>query len=237
MAEVQELELLDRVECLRVRQEVHALRAEWTVRHTQVPFFTLGAASYLDASPKKRERYVALLSRTNPILQARFGWLYERVAAALASLTGQPAVYPAQQHERALPGFHIYLSCAAFAHPVASVHMDLQHHNVSWEAPDEMDFSQRYSFTLSVALPRAGAGLKVWQIPEAELRNRRWDDVCADLGKHEVTFHPYTPGHMVVHSGEAVHQAVLMPEVKPDDERITLQGHLALRRDTWQIYW
>jgi hypothetical protein len=115
--------------------------------------------------------------------------------------------------------------------------MDLQHHNVPWESPGEMDFSQRLSFTLAIALPRAGAGLRVWDVPEAELRARPWAEISAELYRWGVRFHPYALGQLAVHSGQMVHQAILMPEVHPDDERITLQGHLALRRGTWQIYW
>jgi len=237
MSAVQQFPILDPAECVRVRNEVHALREEWTARNPYAPFFTLGAASYLDATPRDRARYVAHLARTNPILQSHFGWLYERLATALTAMTGQPARYPVGTAERALPGFHIFLSCPAFAQPVASIHIDLQHHQVPWEAPGEMDFSQRLSFTLAIALPGAGAGLKVWQVPEADLRTRPWAEIHAGLAQWETRLHPYTLGQMAVHSGELVHQAMLMQEVKPDDERITLQGHLALRQGAWQIYW
>ncbi len=237
MDDLRQLPVLEPGECARVRDEVHALRQEWTQRNLYVPFFTLGAASYLDAAPQRSARYVKRLAHTNPILRARFGWLYARAAAALTELTGEPTQCPEGPAAPALPGFHIYLADSIFTHPVASIHIDLQHQGVPWEAPDEMDFTERLSFTLAIALPRGGAGLRVWAVPPEELRARPWSEIHAGLEQRPVRFHPYTLGSMAVHSGDSVHQAVLMPEAHPDDERITLQGHLARRRGVWQMYW
>ena len=54
-----EIPLLSAAECAAARETVFALSERWIARHALVPFFTLGAASYLDAgrrAPSYQER-------------------------------------------------------------------------------------------------------------------------------------------------------------------------------------
>jgi hypothetical protein len=51
------------------------------------------------------------------------------------------------------------------------------------------------------------------------------------------TFHPYTPGVLMLHSGHTLHQIAAVDQVYPDDERITLQGHGLYCDGAWTIYW
>ena len=51
------------------------------------------------------------------------------------------------------------------------------------------------------------------------------------------TFHPYTPGVLMLHSGHTLHQIAAVDQAYPDDERITLQGHGLYCDGAWTIYW
>ena len=51
------------------------------------------------------------------------------------------------------------------------------------------------------------------------------------------TFHPYTPGVLMLHSGHTLHQIAAVDKAYPDDERITLQAHGLHCDGGWTIYW
>src|SRR3954465_5907561 len=73
--------VLSSVECELVRQTVHALRSSWIARGSaDYPFYTVGAASYIDAVPGTTPpRYSEILVETNPVLREHFHWLYARL--------------------------------------------------------------------------------------------------------------------------------------------------------------
>ncbi|MGW7425589.1 hypothetical protein ACWGJB_37120 [Streptomyces sp. NPDC054813] len=94
-----------------------------------------------------------------------------------------------------LPGFHVWLSAAAFTKPIAPLHFDLQYRSISW--PRGADLTRHISFTLSVRLPSAGGGLNIWDVSHEQFRHalaKGWVESVADLKRF-------------------------------DDERLTLQGH------------
>jgi hypothetical protein len=99
--------VLSSVECELVRQTVHALRSSWIARGSaDYPFYTVGAASYIDAVPGTTPpRYSEILVETNPVLREHFDWLYARVMNKL-SVHLQVEVRTAD--ELALPGFHVW---------------------------------------------------------------------------------------------------------------------------------
>src|SRR5262245_44368949 len=73
--------VLSAAECEHVRQTVHGLRSLWINRGSaEYPFYTLGAASYIDAVPGPTPaRYSELLEQLNPSLERSFAWLYNRL--------------------------------------------------------------------------------------------------------------------------------------------------------------
>jgi hypothetical protein len=48
---------------------------------------------------------------------------------------------------------------------------------------------------------------------------------------------PYVRGELILHSGHQLHRIAPVPDVAPDDLRITLQGHGRSMRGAWHVYW
>ena len=228
----QNINVLSTAECEQVQHDVMALRLRWMDRHPTLPFHTLGAASYLDAVGES-PAYARLAREYNPLLKAHFTWLYDRVASALANALGAPT---AHAEPLGLPGFHIFLSDKAFEQPLASVHYDLQYLLHDWSS-HEADLGDPISFTLAIALPRHGGGLRTWDVSNDE--RRAYADKLPEELAHSrpVTHHAYERGHMALHSGHLLHQIAPAVDLLPDDRRITLQGHGVRVGGIWRLYW
>jgi len=228
---VTDVPLLTTSECDSARSTVLSLREHWTPRIARLPFYTLGAASYLDAA--NCAGYRQLLERDNPLLREHFSWLYARLEARLAETLGAPASCTTRL---ALPGFHIYLYSKVFEKPVASVHIDTQYRFHDWTGRDA-DLSNPVSFTVSIALPHTGGGLNTWDIGQAEMKTRSTEKFGDVLRGRPIAYHAYKRGCMVVHSGHLLHQAAPGRDLAPGDERITVQGHGVLVGGVWELYW
>ena len=235
---INDVELLSEPECEAVRDAVFELRELWEHRNPAGPFYTLGAASYLDAvGPQGNAPYYSKAERYNPVLIERFGWLYERLGNALGQALGGPVAF---EERCGRPGFHVFLAAKVFEQPVASIHVDKQYELVDWTGAGEPDFEHPLSFTASVVLPRSGSGLNFWDTPYEEIRDmtRAQIEELARRRPHDNV--KYRLGHLVMHSGHMVHQIAPSPHLDPDDlrdARITLQGHGIRCGGTWRIYW
>lgn len=218
-----------------MRAGVHAERAHWRARHGQHPFFTLGTASYLDAREGRFTDYLAMAAESNPVVARRFGWLLERLRLAIEThVGGQAAFHPSL----ALPGFHIFLFHAAFRQTGAAVHYDLQYELIDWSPIGSPDVGAQLSMTLTIALPAAGGGLLVWNINRRALDGMTPAERVAHSRANRVARRePYTVGHVAVHSGHELHQIGPAPDLRPGDERITLQAHAVPVDGRWIIYW
>ncbi len=237
MAAVECIELLTASECRKVHADVHRQRDHWTRRHRELPFFTLGTVGYLDAAADGAEAYRERAARTNPLLHEHFGWLEERLRATVEEAVGARC----EHHEHlALPGFHVFGSHGSYGKAIASKHYDLQYQHIDWTGVGRPVPERQLSLTLSIKLPAGGAALRVWEIS--------WDDVrVADLEERRrlIRTHPrpevhrYAEGRLAIHSGHLLHQIAPYEDPRPDDERLTLQGH-ALPLDggeRWVLYW
>ncbi len=227
--------LLNADECARALERVQARRDAWTQRYPGLPAYTLGAASYLDSGPGRRDAYHARAAALNPLLEREFGWLYERLLEALGeSLHAGVAFEP----RAARPGFHIFLAHEAFKRPLGRVHFDLQFMDVDWPDGQRMDFSRPVSYTLAIRLPESGAGLHAWDVGKAEYD--AMDPAARDRIGEERTpeYVPYREGTMAVHSGMLLHRiAPAADDLRPDDARVTLQGHALPGPDGYRLYW
>lgn len=227
------LPLLTEPECQDLRSTLYGLKAHWLRRHPQLPFYTLGAASYIDAAQDPQVYYQNAQCH-NPLLRDRFHWLYDRVAMVLAERLQAPVVYP---EHLALPGFHIYLSCKVFEQPIASIHCDSQYQLLHWPHPEATDVTHPLSFTLAISLPRFGGGLHLWDLTYDDILGLNQAEFQQLVRSRPPVLHPYQQGHLVLHSGHQLHQAAPAHNIQPDDDRITLQGHSLFSQGQWQLYW
>lgn len=218
-----------------VAAEVHALRAHWRQRDDAHPFFTLGAAAYMDARDGRFDDYRAQAAVSNAMLQAHFGDLLERLRAAVERHVGAEVVY---DRRLALPGFHVFLFDEAFRRSGASLHYDKQYEHIDWSAIGEPDIDRQLSLTLSVRLPAGGGGLLVWNINRIDLeRMAPAERIAHSRANRVATFEPYEVGTLAIHSGHQLHQIGPAPHLQPGDERITLQAHALPVREGWVLYW
>lgn len=230
---VTRIPLLAPDECDRVVERVEANRDAWTRRHPAAPFYTLGAASYLDASIS-REAYYRLAAELNPLLDREFGWLHRRILPAVGEHVGLPASFAPRA---ALPGFHVFLAHEAFRRPMGRIHFDLQFQDLDWDRELGVDFSRPVSFTLAVRLPAAGAGLRTWEISKAEFDALGPEGPDMIDRERPADYVAYRTGELVCHSGLLLHQIAPAVDMRPDDARITLQGHALPGRDACWFYW
>lgn len=214
--------------CADWREALHEVREAWTQRHPLAPFFTLGAASYLDA----RGGYGAIAQAANPVLAGRFGPLQERVRQALETHLGAPVVLTARF---ALPGFHIFQAHPAFERPVASIHCDLQHLSLPWDPG--ADLSRTITFTLPVALPATGGGLDAWAIELDEWADLEKEQRVQLLKTRQRAHHPYALGRLELHTGRFVHRIAPSRGMHEGEERVTFHGHGVLVDGAWELYW
>ncbi len=217
-------------EAERIAALVMACSEHWTRRDPDNPFFTLGAASYLDGADAYRERSL----RDNPLLETGFGAWWEAVRAALEATLGEPVeVRP----DAARPGFHLHGWCPLFEFQAGRIHTDRQYQRLAWDAADRPDFSRPLSFTLPVRLPRGGGGLDLWPLQLHEIEGRSAEELRPLFRARPPVFHPYQVGHLVVHSGHQVHRIAALPKGERDAWRIAWQGHGIRCRGTWRVYW
>lgn len=235
----EQFDFLDADECRRASDLVYALRPHWEPRMPDAPFFTLGAASYVDAAvPAEREtRYYAKAARLNAILDENFGWLYAKLMRSIEERLGGRAAF---EPRAARPGFHIFLPVPLFQLSVAKIHADLQFRLLDWSDHPLPDFSNPMSFTVSVVLPRGGGGLNTWDVPFESVRGLAPEEIARKVSSIPPEFRPYAPGSMVLHSGQTLHQIAPLPDIEPGDPRdarITLQGHAIQSDGTWWLHW
>lgn len=226
------LELLSRDESRTLDDEIHGLADRWTRRSPELPFFTLGVASYLDAAARGAAAYRELARAGNPLLADHFGRLHERLRARLQEELGAPVFF---HEDFGLPGFHVFGFHESFTQPLASIHFDQQYEHVDFGALGTP--STHLSLTLAVRLPACGAGLRLWPVFHEELAALPSAERKVKLAGLEPALHRYTPGHLVVHSGHQLHQIAPAPGMRPGDERVTLQAHAARVAAGWLLYW
>ena len=226
------LDCLTSTECESIRERVHSLTQYWVARiDEKIPFYTLGAASYLDAEGNKEPRYRGIAKRMNPILQTHFSDLYNRLIEVIGLATGQKVEYDTAL---ALPGFHIFLFSELFTQPLASKHFDLQFKLIDWKKYNKVDFEHPISFTLAIILPKSGGGMYCWDLfynPEVDRSSREQEK------EESKTFVEYSSGKLVLHEGLMLHQIAPLKEMNSTDERITLQGHGLICDGVMRLYW
>ena len=84
----------------------------------------------------------------------------------------------------------------------------------------------------------AYCGLMVWNFNRMEIEAMTDEARRAHMSANRhASRHPYTPGHLAVHSGHQLHQMAPAHDPQPTDERITMQAHALPVDGRWVIYW
>jgi hypothetical protein len=228
--------VLDRGQCETYLRKVHELREYWTKRTGDAVFYTLGAASYLDATNGRFDHFREMAVVTNPILEREFGPLLDGVLRALGSYVGEEVRIAT---ELSVPGFHVFLASEfGDKSPTASLHFDLQYENLRWDIHGGADPETQISFTLPLTLPANGGGLLVWNMTWQETRKLLKAEHAEKLrNRGEPEYVPYEVGVLAVHGGHHLHQIAPFKDHVPSDERTTLQGHAIRCKDGWWAYW
>jgi hypothetical protein len=241
------LQVAEAANCAAACTEVYAAHARWICRmlNDEPPFYTLGAASYLDLrfATGSINEYLshprAVWASTGPAVAT----LLDDVRGALACVLDAPVEYAPQLPS---PGFHIFIGraipqvdCTRCSSGCRSCHFDLQHTLIPWERwYSDVDASQTLSFTLPINLPAAGGGLTIWKsltLDQFGPSDQIEIPTMAYITASETI--RYALGHLVLHDGHVLHQVAAVSPVSVTDERITLQGHGILADDAWRLYW
>jgi len=232
--EILQVPVLDKKVCRAYGEAVLSLRQNWIRRESRAPFFTLGGASYLDAPNGGFPAYAALAERFNPLLDEHFSPLYRQFIDCLEKALGDPVYFDPRLCR---PGFHIYLKDEAFAQDVASVHFDRQHECIDWLGEALIGDHTVQTVTLPLMGAENGSGIRFWDMKSE--REGKMAPVVRMLlmGAAESVVCPYEDGTAFLHSGQDLHQAVLMDDIESGGPRITLQGHLFRTRRGWCLYW
>lgn len=230
--------LLNTNEIHQTLKSVDQLKQAWIQRHPMLPFYTLGAAAYLDTSTRSHQKYYEYVEKYNATLETHFEWLYQKVLAKLSDITQKPCHL---EQQKALPGFHIFGIHPRFMKPVGSIHYDYQFEYLKWDQPDLINFEdQTISFTLALELPSGQAGLHIW--PEYSDRKKLNIAALHRLIEEDKVqppeFHQYQEGNIIVHTGNTLHQIAPLTQMIKGERRITLQGHAVLHQEKgYLVYW
>jgi hypothetical protein len=231
---IENLDLFTPEECIKINSIIHDLNNYWDRRNEIFPFFTLGVPAYLDADRfSLQSRYLPKVLKHNAVLSENLGWMYDRLADCLSNHLSAPVKF---HPTYSLPGFHIYLYNDIFRRDdVAMAHFDMQFKNLVWE--ERVDFDNSLSITMAIALPKSGSGMLFWDLQYTEV------DECNRRRVYEMkqsktrNYFGYQPGKLVLHPGNFLHQVGLFQDPNREDERITLQGHMAFYHGSWHLYW
>lgn len=227
-------DFLSSEECQRARDIIYSLKEHWVNRAAGfLPFYTLGAASYLDITDNDDNLYLQKAALINPILKRHFPLLYERLIEVLSEILKMPVRYT---EDLSVPGFHIFLANKSFEKPIAATHFDFQFKSIKWNY-DHVDYEHPISFTCALTLPHAGSGLNYWEITPEEAKNLSHADLEKLKNSKETHFWPYSLGALVLHQGLILHQIAPSKDLQPGDERITLQGHGLICDGVMRLYW
>ncbi|MBI3284907.1 MAG: hypothetical protein HYZ65_08680 [Burkholderiales bacterium] len=243
-----QLAVFSQTQCAELTQRLLGVDAFWLTRHASLPFYTLGATNYYDITANPARPYESLAQKYNPFLLENFPDVYDAVLAALAERLQQAVVF---LPGAAVPGFHIFAAHPAFeaadkqdimhgawfrqrdggGFPGNPIHIDSAHLALGLPAA-----VTTMSFTLAVAVPQAGAGLKIWPLASEHTQHLSEDEKLTLLHNTASRQLNYRAGQLCVHSGDFYHQARGFP-FQGEQYRITLQGHGAWLDGQWHIFW
>ena len=205
--------------------------------------YTLGSASYLDASKYSRdilslskEDIVKKLTKYNPILKETFSELLESIRCFFEREFGLECSYSSSL---AYPGFHIFESSNENSNQYNhEPHFDGQYETLM-KIMDIKDISPEklLSFTLPIALPPEGGGLRMWNWNYNDNNGKTSKEIINGIKKSKIVNIKYNEGEIIWHNGLNLHQIKAWPISKQSTPRITMQGHGCLINNKMYLYW
>ena len=136
---------------------------------TFMHYSTLGATLYMDASDMGWEYYEKHRDIANRVLDLKFGWVYDKLLAALTPEIGECSL----ESELGRPGFHIYQFDEA---PDPRKHHRCLHLDGQWfyalkflknKYGKNIDIKNPLSFTFTITRPSSGSAIGFWGLPDA----------------------------------------------------------------------
>ncbi len=230
--------LVSKDEIQEIIKKLFEFKDQWTLRGNyfeEIPFYSFGAAGYMDLSERGKDFYKELFSKTNPILKENFSWLYEKIFLTLKDQYQKDfELYDNAAH----PGFHIFLNNDVFEIALASRHIDLQYRDIDWQGI-KVDPSKSMSFTLYLELPKNGGGVYHWDLFYEDLCDMNLKDIEEVIHAHERKLKIFNAGDIFIHNGHQYHQIAPFFDIEPKDQRISLQGHAiyAPELDKYLVHW
>jgi len=196
--------------CAKAASRVRFLSPHWTDRSG---FWTLGAATYQD-DPRT---YPAIAEQKNIVIRRCFFDIIPRSLRVLGEVMNLKILPVGKGF--ALPGFHIFdhTSNGVQGRP----HIDEPYKRVEWE----FEWTDPFSFTLVLELPKGGGGIDYWpDFTDEQI------DLYIAAGTLPIHKHlEYAVGRLYVHTGLTPHRIANTCDMGKDEWRITLQGHGVVR--------
>lgn len=205
--------------------------------------YTLGSASYLDASKYSKEEsdlskedIVKRLTEYNPILKASFSELLETIRYFFEKKIGIECRYSSIL---AYPGFHIFKSSSENSNQYNhEPHFDGQYEtlmkimNIKNVSAEDL-----LSFTLPIALPLEGGGLRMWDWNYTNNKGKTSEEIINGIKKSKIVNIEYNEGEIIWHNGLYLHQIKAWSSSENSTPRITMQGHGCLINNKMYLYW
>lgn len=157
----------------------------------------------------KTPDYQKGLNNMNERLIENFSNMYASIQTLLEEYFGEPVYI---FHDYHIPSFHIFESNPVFLNFPSNWHMDYPHKTLGIGDKDT------YSFTYVIDIPSSGAGM---EYKEGE----------------EYKYLAYNVNDFILHTGDFLHNIAPLKEYKPNEYRITLQGHIVRDKDRLIMFW
>ena len=157
----------------------------------------------------KTENYYKNLKHMNERLISNFSDVYVSIQEYLQESLGEPVYL---NHNYSVPSFHIFESHPVFLDFPSNWHTDYPHLIL------DIGDKDAHSFTYVVDIPSCGAGL---EYKDGE----------------ETKYLEYNVGDFIFHKGDFLHNIAPLKEYKPNEYRITLQGHIVRDQDRLIMFW
>nr|QBK90166.1 MAG: hypothetical protein LCPAC102_00760 [Pithovirus LCPAC102] len=260
---VTECKFIKSKHCEKIKLKLLSLQQKGHFIKRNSEMSSLGHASYMDSNIKdKCKSYFNKVKHTNNLLWHNFKPVYINLIKKLESTMDIKCIYPTENDyinttldhnysdliniktksskdfKLALPGFHIFHGDTWLGNgwPIASLHVDKQFDKIIFPSHLEFDKSKVFSFTILISSV-SYSGLYIYDMTENDIKYPL-SPLALSLRNEKRYKIKYKSKYMYIHDGLHFHM-ISEFNSKPDDNRITLQGHgiYCITTGCYWIYW